>query len=768
MTRPTQQRRPAGNLPTDLTSFVGRRAECTELRRLAAESRLVTLTGFGGVGKTRLALRTAGELRRAFPGGVWLVELAALDNPALLPDTVATAIGLHVQSPDSTLGALIDHFSRRGTMLILDNCEHLIDSCATLSADLLRACPRLHVLATSREALGVLGEVTYPVPPLPAPPEAATTGGTEWDAVTLFLDRARVAAPGFELTARNRDAVFGICRGLGGIPLALELAAVRLRGLSPAQLFDRLSDHLHLLTSGNRNALERQRTLRGCIEWSYQLCTVAERDLWARTSVFAGGFELEAAEAVCGDRAAVLDGVLSLVDKSVLTREARDGAARYSTLESLRHYGLERLRDSGLSAQVLGRHQDYYFDLAIRSEAESATEIQRVSMDRLRREHANLQSAFEFGLGAGGRADRGLRAAGHLREHWIGIGALAEGRHWLERLLGAARARPAVRARGLRTAAWLATLQGDLPATESFLAQLRALVDTGEAADQVSVALLHEATGNYAMYTGDPEVTVRECELALPGFEAHGELASALGTRILLQMALSRAGDADRAMRVHASCMETTETSGDRWYRSYSLWQAGLTRLDQGNAAAAIDLLRTGLRLKTQLTDAMGIALCIEGLAWATAGTDRRRAAALLGAASARWHEMGLHAADLPHTADAHIACEAALRQTMSHEEFSRAVGSGLGMPVEDALAFALGDAPVTPPAPVERSPLTKREHEVAHLVARGLSNRNIAEELIIAPRTAEAHVEHILVKLGFGSRAQIAAWVADRDRLLG
>ncbi|HEX3781282.1 MAG TPA: LuxR C-terminal-related transcriptional regulator [Pseudonocardiaceae bacterium] len=770
MAPPAQRRRPAGNLPADLTTFVGRRAELTEVRQLAAGARLVTLTGFGGVGKTRLAIRTASELHRAFPGGVWLVELAALDNSVLLPDTVAKTVGLHGQNPASTLDAVIEHFSRQSAMLVLDNCEHLVDSCAKLLATLLRECPKLHVLATSREALGIPGEVIFPVPPLPVPPEGSAVAA-EWDAITLFLDRARVAVPGFELTSRNQSAVFGICRGLGGIPLALELAAVRLRALSPAELFDRLADHLRLLTSGNRSALDRQRTLRGCIEWSYQLCTPAEQDLWARTSVFAGGFELDAAEAICSDpdggldRAAVVDGVLSLVDRSVLTRETRGDATWYWTLESLRQYGLEHLRDCGLSQLVLGRHQDYYFDLAIRSEAESVTKTQRASMDRLRREHANLRSAFEFSLGGAGRADVGLEAAGHLREHWIGIGALAEGRHWLERLLGAAGASPATRARGLRAAAWLATLQGDLAATESFLTELHALIDTGGAVDEVSVAFFHEASGNYAMYTGDPRRTIEECRLAVPVFEANGELANAIAAQVLLQMALSRAGDFTAALELHAICMETTELTGDAWFRSYSLWQAGLTHLQRGDAATAIESLQAGLRLKDRLIDAMGIALCLEGLAWATSGTDDwYRAAVLFGAATARWSEMGLRAADLPHTADSHVDCEAALRQAMSRHEFSTTVGSGMEMSTEDAVAFALDDGPATPSATVDppaTSPLTKREHEVALLVARGLSNKDIAGTLVISPRTAEAHVEHILVKLGFNSRAQIAAWVA-------
>ena len=334
--------RVTGNLPAELTSFVGRRGEVAEVRRLLAGSRLVTLTGVGGVGKTRLALRAAAELARAFPGGVWLVRLDQLRDEALVAQAVAGALGLQDRAGYSPEAALAEYLAGRQLLLVLDNCEHLVDAVAKLADLLLRAAAGLRVLATSREALIIDGEMVLPVPPLPVPEagQPLTAAGLGvFPAVRLFAERAAQVVPGFAVTEANMAAVAGICRRLEGLPLALELAAAQTRVLSPEQIDERLGDRLGLLTRGGRARPARQQTLRASIEWSHELCSPAERLLWARLSVFAGGFELDAAEGICADdrlaAGRVLDLLAALAGKSVLTAEHREGVARYRLPETL-------------------------------------------------------------------------------------------------------------------------------------------------------------------------------------------------------------------------------------------------------------------------------------------------------------------------------------------------------------------------------------------------------------------------------------------------
>ncbi|MER6800112.1 ATP-binding protein, partial [Amycolatopsis mediterranei] len=349
-----RSRRSAGNLPAELTSFVGRRHELGEAKRLLATARLVTLTGAGGVGKTRLALRVAADVRRAFPDGVWLVELADVGDPHLVPNTVATAFGLRVTS-DQAAG-LAEYLEDKQLLLVLDNCEHVADECATLVAKLLAVSAGLRVLATSRHTLHVEGEHLLHVEPLPVPGDEDAGGGPV-EAVTLFADRAAAVSPGFELTPDNRATVSRICRRLEGIPLAIELAAVRVRVLAVDQVLERLDDRLGLLTSRPAAVQPRRRTLEAAIDWSFELCTPAEQRLWAQASVFPGGFDLDAAEGVCvpaADGGSALDVVAGLVDKSVLSRQNGTFGrhAWYRMLETVREYGGARLAAGGDEAGV--------------------------------------------------------------------------------------------------------------------------------------------------------------------------------------------------------------------------------------------------------------------------------------------------------------------------------------------------------------------------------------------------------------------------------
>ncbi|MBK1783342.1 ATP-binding protein [Prauserella cavernicola] len=764
MAAPMLLRGSSGNLPADLTSFVGRRRDRADVKRLLSGSRLVTLTGPGGVGKTRLSLRAGADVRRAFPDGVWFVELASVTSPALLAHTVATTLGLRTQSHSAIVATLVEHLADRSALLVFDNCEHVVSACATLLDELLRACPHLHVLVTSREPLGLFGETIRQVGPLPVPPAAGPDRANliGYESVALFVDRARSVVPGFRLTSGNRDAVAEIVRGLDGIPLALELAAVRLRALSPAQLLDRLTDRFALLNSGNRTAPDRQRTLRGCVEWSYDLCTPGEQALWAGASVFSGGFELDAIEAVCpgtGRPGLLLDTLLSLVDKSILVSEDIGGVMRYRMLEAIAQYGLERLRATGELPAARVRHRDFYARLAGMSESEWTGTAQREWMERLRRDHANFEAALEFCATEPGEQEPGVLIAGGLREHWMRSGALDEGRLWLDTLLSRGGYSAETTARGLYAAAWLGIVQADL-------AYARPLIDRGREVSvelgDVARAQFDNLTGMSQLLTGDVRSAIKNTAHALAVFEGAHAVNQEISALISLQMAYGAAGDTTSALRRHADCVRRCEQIGDHWFRSYSLWHAGVMHWQRGDSQRAITTLRDALRLKRELADRLGAALCIEGIAWATTSRDPRRGAVLLGIAGVRFDALGTEANTLPWVTRPHAECEQELRGTLGEHQVRRAKARGARFGLADGVEYALEEQSGTARRDgAVPSGLTRREREVAGLVAQGLSNKAIASTLVISQRTAETHVENILTKLGFTSRTQIAAWLA-------
>ncbi|MBV9383926.1 MAG: LuxR family transcriptional regulator, partial [Streptosporangiaceae bacterium] len=476
--------RRAGNLPAELTSFVGRRREVAEVRRLLSVSRLVTLTGVGGVGKTRLALRAAVEFRRAFDE-TWLVDLAGLIDPSLVVPTVAATVGLCDQSERPPLPVLSDFLAPKRMLLVLDNCEHLLDACAELADALLRAAPELRILATSRQSLRIEGEFTMAIAPLPVPagdqPPLSPEALGQYEAVSLFADRAAAVLPGFILDGSNAMAVARLCRQLDGIPLAIELAAVRLRALSVGEIEERLGDRYGLLTGGSRAALPRQRTLRALVDWSFSLLSTAERHLWARLSVFAGDFGLDAVEGTCageGISADELPDLLAdLVDKSLLLRHEHLGEGRYRLLETLRQFGQEKLSEYGQRELMLSRHRDWYQRLAEQALAEWFGPRQVSWFNRLRLERANLRAALEYCLSEPGEAETGLRMASVLlRPFWLPNAFFSEGRMWLARLLEKVTAGTA-RAKGLCANAWLALMQGDAATALSMLEEGGRLAD---------------------------------------------------------------------------------------------------------------------------------------------------------------------------------------------------------------------------------------------------------------------------------------------------
>ncbi len=768
--------RVTGNLPAELTSFVGRRGELAQVKQLLAGSRLVTLTGVGGVGKTRLALRAAAGLRRAFRDGVWLVQLDQLRDQALVAQAVAAALGLQDRAGYTPAATLADYLAGRQLLLVLDNCEHLVDAAAKLADLLLRAAAGLRVLATSRESLNIDGETVLPVGPLAAPDPGQQLTLAElarFPAAGLFAERATQVVPGFALTEANVAAVAGICRRLEGLPLAIELAAARLPVLSPEQIDARLGDRLGLLTRGGRTRPARQQTLRASIEWSYELCSQAERLLWARLSVFAGGFELDAAEGICADHRLPADQMLELLaalaGKSILTAAHGKGVARYRLPETLREFGQERLHESGEYTALRRRHRDWHEQLARQADTDWLSPQIADLTARLSREHANVQAAQDFCQAEPGEAETGLRIALHvwLFYYWI-AGHVSEGRYRLGQVLAQAGEPTIWRAQGQLLASFLAAASGDRGAVQPLLGQGTSLA--GQLNDPATRAFAAWASGHVFLFAGDLPQAIAYCEdglAALPAAAVRGRQRAHL--LICLANAAGLAGDEERAVACHRELAALTEAGSDyirRAYSAYSLWALGAAAWRRGDLDRATGLQQQSLRLRRN--DRMGSTFSVEALAWIAASRHQyERAAVLLGAATGLLQSMGTTLDGFQPLAGYQRDCERQARQALGEAAFQAAYHRGLELPAEDVLACALQQPPKKPPgkppAPAvsDAAPLTPRELQVARLIAGGRSNKDIAAELVISQRTAEGHVERILTKLGFTSRAQVAAWVA-------
>ncbi|WP_245966311.1 ATP-binding protein [Sphaerisporangium album] len=774
----TSRSRRTRGLPAEVTSFVGRRRELAEIRSLLSRSRLVTLTGVGGVGKTRLACRIATEVGRAFPDGVWFADLGSLDDPELLPQALADVLRLHEEGGRACVDRLAEHLSGKKALVILDNCEHLLHDCAVLTEELLACAPELRVIATSRQPLHIGGERTLAVLPLPLPEAGgrpmSVDALAQVDAVRLFVERAEAVLPDFAVTEANRDAVERICRRLDGIPLAIELAAVRLRALSVRQLLERLDDRFRLLASGTRAATPRHRTLRALVDWSYELCTEPERLLWARVSVFFGGLDLDAAEAVCsGDgiaREDVVDLVSGLVEKSVLLRDEAPPGVRYRLLETIRQYGRDRLAESGEQDALRRRHSDYYRELAGQARAHLFTGAQVEWLARLRLDHANLRGAlascFEHGGPEGARA--GLETAADLLYHWKTSRHVREGRRWLDRGLLAVDEPGELRARALWVDAWLALMQGDDAVAVPMLGESRRI---GErlGLDRV-LAYVTLFSGMASLYQGDSGPAIKMFEEALASHRAaHDEVGEVVAlTRLCL--AYSFEGDSARAVACGQEALEICEARGEVWHKAYALMALGIEVWRQGDSARAAAMVKQGLRFNGALDDWFGVGICLEVLAWMASGDgDHERAARLFGALSGIWQAVGTQLSVFGHLTRYHDESVTRTRDALGDPAYRVSAAQGARLTLDEALAYAVEEPASVPeaerayePAP---SPLTRRETEISRLVAEGLSNKEIAARLVIAQRTAEGHIEHILGKLGFHSRAQIAVWVAEQGR---
>ncbi|MCL7495248.1 LuxR C-terminal-related transcriptional regulator [Streptomyces sp. MCA2] len=754
-------------LPVDVTSFVGRRQQVTDAKRLLATSRLLTLTGPGGVGKTRLALHVAAAMRRSFRDGVRSIELAELRDSSLFAHTVAAQLGLHDQPSCTTIDMVIEYLSSREVLLILDNCEHLIDDCALFIDGVIRACPQVQILATSRQSLGVYGETTLVVPPLPVPsPEAVPSPDalTQYDSVKLFVDRAGAVLPGFNLRSQDCAAIARLCRALDGIPLAIELATVWLRALSLRQIEERLSERYRLLTVGPRNAPTRQRTLQALIDWSYDLCAQPEQQLWARASAFSGSFDLDGIEYVgAGEGIAseeIRNIVLSLVDKSILIRDEREGCVRYRMLETIREYGEARLVAAGEDVAIRCRHRDWYVRMVEQFQAEWMGPDQDSWILRLRREHANLREALGFCLTRPADAVVALRMADKLGTYLGVQGFNSLTRHWLGQALAASSEPSPERTSALRRNAWVALLQGDVDAAQAQLVEAAELARRlGLTKESAYVTLVE---GVKAASTGDIEKAALLTADAMSGFSSGDELSGKLLAMSLHGFLLGYKGQRERGLALLEEALALTVRRGEVIWRSWALLSLSFVELDHdlANAEAAA---REALNLRRRVSAKFLMAFAFEILAWVSERQARHvRAATLSGAAAAMWRTVGtspdyFHPVGVVH--HQHIGM---VRAAMGDDRYHTAFQRGCDLSEQAAVDYALGTVTSTGEqrqASGEDADLTPREGQIAKLVSEGLTSKEIATRLVIAPRTAEGHVQRILTKLGFSSRAQIAAW---------
>lgn len=844
----------ATNLPLPLTRFIGRERECDAVRHLVSSTRLLTLTGSGGCGKTRLALQVARDLCDQFPDGVWLIDLAPLADPSLVPQTVASVFGLPESSATQFPDLLQAFFQTKNTLWVLDNCEHLIEACAELCNRLLRACPDLHILATSREPLNIAGETTLRVPSLALPnlqqlPPLNVL--TRCESVSLFVERAQAAQPDLQVTGANGRLIAQICNRLDGIPLAIELAAARVSAFPIAEIAARLDDRFRLLVSGSRATLPRHQTLRASIDWSYDLLSVGERVLLQRLAVFAGGFTLEAAEYVCDDcEGQVFEGLPRLVHKSLVIFEL-DEKPRYRLLETIRQYAREKLAVSATGDAVRDRHLDYLIRFAEETAPGLHSRGQIPLLALLDGENDNFRAALEWSLGQG-RVPKGLRLAAALMWFWERRGYFSEGRARLESLLNQPEAAPRtlVRAHALIAASllasslsmvWVGGSKASRPYLEEAITIARAHGDAGKRLQALALTFLSNNVYRYDQALGqaqyDEAWTIaqdlhdawisallihqrahwlenqNDLKAARQAMEDSRMLFNAAGDRrweAILFSDLAKLsweeGDNEEARRRLEIILPYFRETGDRQHLCFALQRLGEVARAEGNYALgkqysleALGLAREiGSKLQINgLTGDLGFAEVHDGdldtarsylVEFLTTAQEldspMRIASALLGfvdlaiaekqwrravqmyAVVDRFYPGRVEESVWPSARAGYARYIATAPRQLDKASFGTAWDRGRAMTLEQAVEYALAEpgppeqANVLPRAATEEpGGLTPREREVAVLIAQGKSNPQIAETLVVSERTVTTHVTHILSKLGFTSRTQVAAW---------
>jgi predicted ATPase/DNA-binding NarL/FixJ family response regulator len=754
--------------PTHGSSFVGREAEIHRVTQMISRARLVTILGTGGVGKTRLMLEAVGRLGNYFADGTRFFDVAGTTDPELMRFSFAATLGVPDRRGTVSLAAICEALSDKKMLLLIDNCEHGLETCAEFVEELLARTESARVLCTSRERLNVPGEEvltlqTLEVPDLDSP--VAVVDLLRYDAIRLFTERAQAVAPGFEVTDVNGRDVADLCRRLDGLPLAIELAAARMNALTVDQLLERLDTRFDILTNGRRTALPHQRTLLALIDWSYQLCSPDERLLWARAAVFSGGFHLAAVEAICSDQRlparAVAGLVADLVDKSVLVRDDSD---RYVLLESIRTYGAT-LPIEGREALAL-KHAEYYGRLVDSAREDWITRAGTAWQARLRSELPNLRVALEYCCGTPGQARAGLEMASGLWLFWRAAGLVGEGRAWLDRLLHRDSQPSLIRTTALCHAAWLALNQNDSAAVSSLLAELRAVPD--ELLDDTADAFIGLLSGDVALIAGDFAGAEPLLRAALEQFRSQQDEVGARMCLIRLALTLSSRGNFDGALEQVGAYLAACDTPGESQLIAQGLWVKAVVLFESGDLGQAAELARRSIDLTWQRQDPLGTALGVEVTAWLRAARgDAATAAVLIGALDRIWAWAGSPLLGYQHLLRHHEACTERLEQALDAASLRHALHRGQRLDLAETAQLALTgqqESALDHERDAERpGRLTRREREVAELVAKGFSNRGIAAELFISPRTVEGHVEHILTKLGLASRVQIANWFENR-----
>jgi predicted ATPase/DNA-binding CsgD family transcriptional regulator len=766
MARPI--RRP-GNLPAEATSFIGRRRELAELRKRLTTARLVSLVGPGGVGKTRLAIRIATDLTRGFRDGAWLVELAEVRDPALIGNATLAALDLRDQTATEPRALLLSYLKDKELLLVVDNCEHLLEAAAVLVTDILKAAPGVRAIATSREPLSVPGEQVLPIPPLELPRAQADEPLDRLrqnESVELWTERASAASGRFELTASNQAAVVELCRRLDGLPLAIELAAVRTRVLAVEQILERLTDRFGLLTGGSRAALPRHQTLRTTIEWSHDLLGSDERSLLRRLCVFAGRFTLEDVESVCASdevpAARVLDVLSSLVDKSLVMKEETRASACYRLHETMREFAALALREAGEEEAVELRCVLYYV-AKCRQSAEWARYRLVEWLEWIDLEIDNIRSVLRQCLI---RADvsRGMDLAASLRWFWY-TRATTEGVRWMDEFLATGDGDPEPQARAEYMRGMLAVLLVDpaaaTPALERAAAANREARRLGPLAESLSMGSI---AANMAGNRASAGRLLDEAQTVATGLDDVGATLAVLQARAF---AGQFEGDLEAVGSASSEGVRLSREVGDLYGLKTWLMHLGTVALIAGDPAAARPLLGGSLRIAHQIDDRVQLSYLLDALGChAAASGQARLAAQLLGAADTVRSGTGNRV--MPFLAPQLAQAKASAMTALGASRFEAEMKAGSRLSRDAAVRLALGESGHVAPAASDGAGaglLAKREAEVARLVAEGLSNKEIGARLFISEHTVDSHVRSILNKLGCNSRAQIAAWMASSDQ---
>ncbi|MBB5785080.1 ATP-binding protein [Nonomuraea jabiensis] len=687
-----------GNLPAELTSFIGRTRLLANLKRHLGESRLVTVTGIGGVGKSRTVLRLAHLVRSQYPDGVWFADLGRLQDSGMVKHTIASALGIADQSSRAESESLSEWVGERDMLLIIDTCEHLVQGCAELVHELLEAAPNLKVLATSRQSLNLPYEHVVPVPPLQVPFEDPGESLFTNESVQLFAERAGASVPDFVLDEDNIGAVAELCRRLDGIPLAIELAAVRLRALSVEQILGLLADRFSLLAGASRTALPRHQTLRAAIGWSHELCEPAERLLWARLSVFAKDFELDAARFVCSDGRLpsedITDLVTGLVEKSILLIRSNHAGVRYKLIDTLAEYGEEWLDKLGQREQMQQRHLEYYLSLAQRSEDAWSGPRQIYWFVRMRQEHDNVRVALDHALRSPGKSVLALTLLSSLWFMWICCGFVREGRLYLEKALQANPTASKERCKALWVLSYVRSAQGD--SAGALKAAEQCSTEAVRVGDSRAVILASKMQGTAALLQGDLQKASALLGVAIEFNTDNKELNPGLLPAIVeLSLVLSSQGEFYEAESLLLDCLQVCRERGELWVSSYAQWALAFTRLATGRAEEALQSAREGLRIKRHFHDTLGTLLALETCARIFVMNDQPALAAkLLGALHQNWRSAGLPRMGAPFLTEDHDLCVRDCKRQMGELAYKSTFEDGARLDLDEASELALAGEP--------------------------------------------------------------------------